>query len=83
MQRLVLNIDESRYLLLLQFLQTLDYVKIVKPSAESNDPSSSRFNAPAENQLARLRQVLQGQKPLFQNITDPVAWQKQQRDEWS
>lgn len=29
MQQLVLNIEESRYALLLQFLNTLDYVKVV------------------------------------------------------
>ena len=31
MQQLVLNIEEKHFPLLVQFLETLDYVKIVKP----------------------------------------------------
>jgi hypothetical protein len=84
MQQLVLNIEESRYALLLQFLNTLDYVKVVQTS--SNNPSALAAQKPSssDSQLAHLREVLQKQpKPLFQGITDPLAWQKQQRDEWS
>ena len=88
MQQLVLNIEESRYAVLLQFLKTLDYVKIVQvtsnnKTALTGKPAESSSTQPG-SQLALLQQVLQQQsKPLFQNISDPAAWQKQQRDEWS
>lgn len=87
MQRLVLNIDEQHYAVLLQFLKTLNYVKIVQ--AAPGQKSARNVNTIASNdipdsQLALLQQVLQKQsKTLFQNIPDPLAWQKQQRDEWS
>jgi len=35
MQQLVLDIEESRYSLLLQFLRTLDYVKVVPETITS------------------------------------------------
>ena len=88
MQQLVLNIEESRYAVLLQFLKTLDYVKIVQDTpnnkaALAGKPVGLPSNRPG-SQLTLLQQVLQKQsKPLFQNIADPAAWQKQQRDEWS
>jgi len=83
MQQLVLNIEESRYALLLQFLNTLDYVKVVQTSSNNPSALSSQKPSPSDSQLAHLREVLQKQaKPLFQDITDPLAWQKQQRDEW-
>ncbi len=83
MQQLILNIEESRYQVLLKFLSTLDYVRIVKPAQKAPIAPPNEQN-PAANQLALLKQVLQKQtKPLFQQITDPAAWQKQQRDEWS
>lgn len=85
MQQLILNIEESRYQVLLKFLSTLDYVRIVKPVQKTSTTSTTeQAPTPAANQLALLKQVLQQQtKPLFQQISDPAAWQKQQRDEWS
>ena len=89
MQRLVLKIEESRFQLLLQFLKTLDYVKIIQPSTEgvqSNEPGakSTEKGEGATSQLTLLQQQLQKQtSPLFQNIPDPVIWQNQQRNEWS
>ena len=84
MQQLILDIDESRYSLLLQFLKTLDYVKVVQPSSNSISLLSEKKALPADDQLALLQQLLQKQtKSLFKNIADPVVWQKQQRDEWS
>lgn len=63
--------------MLLKFLSTLDYVRIVKPIHNAPVAAENEQN-PAENQLALLKQVLQKQtKPLFQQITDPAAWQKQ------
>jgi hypothetical protein len=82
MQQLVLDIEESRYTLLLQFLRTLDYVKIVETNQAVVSLLSSD-NKP-ENQIDALHRVLKQQtKPLFPAIKDPVSWQKQQRDEWS
>jgi uncharacterized protein (DUF433 family) len=44
----------------------------------------SEQSVKGDSQLAQMQHILQQQsKPLFQNIADPVAWQKQQRDEWS
>lgn len=84
MQQLVLNIEERRYALLLQFLKTLDYVKVVQAPTDNLSKISSTNDVQQGNQLALLREVLQKQaKPLFQGISDPVIWQKQQRDEWS
>lgn len=82
MQQLILNIEEKRYLLLLQFLKTLDYVKIVQ--AAPVQEGATKEEKPQPNQLLLLKKQLeQISTPLFQNVTDPVAWQKQQRDEWS
>jgi hypothetical protein len=84
MQQLVLNIEESRYTLLLQFLKTLDYVKVMQTPTDNPPKISSKYASQPGNQLAHLQEVLQKQaKPLFQGITDPLVWQKQQRDEWS
>lgn len=75
MRDITLQVRDSEYALFLQFLRSLEYVKIKAISTESTPPDS---------QLAQLRRVLQQQpKPLFQNIADPLAWQKQQRDEWT
>lgn len=98
MQQLILKIDESRYLLLLQFLKTLDYVKIIQPSAEpgvdslegsplestNSDGNSALPDFRAGHQLELLQEQLQRQShPLFKNLTDPGRWQNQQRDEWA
>jgi hypothetical protein len=81
MQQLVLDIEESRYTLLLQFLRTLDYVKIVETN-QAAVPFSSSDIKPG-NQLDLLQHVLKQQtKPLFTAIKDPVSLQKQQRDGW-
>lgn len=88
MQQLILNIEENRYAVLLQFLKTLDYVKIVQANQSSlplRHKQASNVSSPVpSNQLALLKQVLQSQSiPLFQNISDPVAWEKEKRNEWS
>jgi len=44
MKQVVLNIEESHYTLLIQFLRTLDYVKVV-PSA--SDVTTSPQNMPS------------------------------------
>lgn len=84
MHQLVINIEESRYMLLLQFLKTLDYVKIVETSSNQMIAASQKMDEKPISQLDLLQQRLKQQsKPLFSNIEDPVSWQKQQRDEWS
>ncbi len=78
MQQLILNIEEGRYELLLRFLMTLDYVKVEKAIPAQSTQKQLQC------QLMLLENVLKQQtRPCFQEITDPVAWQKQQRDEWS
>jgi len=86
MQQLILNIEEPHYAALLQYLKSLDYVRIVRASQDSGAVLQGKplENSTGTNQLALLRQVLKRQsKPLFQKINDPVDWQKKQRDEWS
>ncbi|MCY7327097.1 MAG: hypothetical protein LH618_00955 [Saprospiraceae bacterium] len=74
MKDIILEVRESEYSLFLQFLRTLQYVK-VKEAEPMTKPT---------NQLEHLLQWLQQQeKPLFPHIADPLEWQKQQRDEWS
>jgi hypothetical protein len=77
---LVLTIDEERYALLLQFLKTLDYVKITAANAEQRE----NLWQPGLSQLELLQQKIDSQTSiLFSNIRNPVAWQKLQRDDWS
>lgn len=88
MQQIIIHIDEKRYGLLLQFLMTLDYVKIVQSASASEAGAEEKESPPKEvrisNQLELLNQRLQGQtRPLFHTISDPIAWQNQVRDEWS
>jgi hypothetical protein len=67
--------------MLLQFLISLNYVKIVQstPSLAANTSQKSGSNT--ASQLELLQQALEQQsKPPFQNIIDPLTWQKQQRD---
>ncbi len=81
MQQIIIDIDEKRYKLLLQFLKTLDYVRIVQPADAAN--TSAQENRPS-SQLELLNlQLSQQKRPLFQSISDPVAWQNQVRDEWA
>jgi len=75
MKNITLQVPDTEYGLLIQLLRSLQYVKIKAVSTES---------APRDSQLLQLQRVLQQQtKQLFQDISDPSAWQKQQRDEWS
>ncbi|GEM_PF-1733484 len=87
MKQLVINVEESRYALLLQFLRTLGYVKIVpasQPTKALPKDTQPDTSFPPSNQLALLRHTLQQQStPLFQKIEDAADWQKQKRDEWS
>lgn len=83
MQKLILNIEESRYGLILQFLKTLDYVKI-EEEVPSPNLARGEESTSSNNQLFLLQETLKKQtSPLFQDIIDPVEWQNQQRNEWS
>ncbi len=83
MQKLILNIEESRYGLILQFLKTLDYVKIEEEIPSPNLVREEEI-AGSNSQLFLLQETLKKQaSPLFQDIIDPVEWQNQQRNEWS
>ena len=75
MQQVTIQVHDTELPLLLQFLRTLSFVKIngQKPPA-ANEMS----------QFARLKTALDSlAQPLFLEIEDPLAWQKQLRDEWS
>lgn len=83
MQKLILNIEESRYGLILQFLKTLDYVKI-EEEVPSPNLVREEETVGSNSQLFLLQETLKKQtSPLFQDIIDPVEWQNQQRNEWS
>ena len=75
---------DNRYMLLLQFLKTLDYVKIVQVNAVQPGSSATKVDINIENQLEKLQRALQQQtRQPYQDIEDPASWQKQQRNEWS
>ncbi|WP_373548232.1 hypothetical protein [Haliscomenobacter sp.] len=83
MQKLILNIEESRYGLILQFLKTLDYVKI-EEEVPSPNLEREEVKPSSDSQLFLLQETLKKQtSPLFQDIINPVEWQNQQRNEWS
>ena len=70
MQQVILNVEESKYALLLQFLKTLDYVKIVQaPVAPVKNGKKPKYD------FSDLAGRLQWQG-------DAVAEQRKMRDEW-
>ena len=69
MQQLVLKIRESHYQLFLKFLKTLEYVKIVQPSAEPQPPAPNRYD------FSDLAGKLEWKG-------DAVVQQRLMRDEW-
>jgi len=70
MQQVIIDVEESKYALLLQFLRTLDYVKVVQPSVVllKNTP-------PPKYDFSDLIGKLQWRG-------DAVAEQRRMRDEW-
>ncbi len=89
--KLVLEINQNQdwemLLLLFQRLKIPYFIQkeeqkaaILEPSAKKNGvvSPSKNFDAEAINRL--LDEI--GQRNLFAGISDPVAWQKQLRDEW-
>ncbi len=70
MKQVILSVEEGKYTLLLQLLQSLDYVKIVQTSA-----SSVKNGKKALYDFSDLAGKLQWQG-------DAVAQQRRIRDEW-
>ena len=71
MKQIVLNIDESRYTLFLQFLKTLQYVQVV--NVEKTTPNGMAVNPNYD--FADLAGKLEWKG-------DAVAEQRRLRDEW-
>lgn len=71
MQHITLSIEESRYELLLQFLNTLDYVQVVQQPVVQKNGRTKRIK-PAKNE-----QFLSGMK----TTTAPVSGTILNRDE--
>lgn len=70
MQQVILNVEESKYALLLQLLQSLDYVKIVQtPAAPIKNGRQPKYD------FSDLAGRLQWQG-------NAVAEQRRIRDEW-
>ena len=70
MKQVILNVEEGKYTLLLQLLQSLDYVKIVQASA-----SHVKNGKKSLYEFSDLAGKLQWQG-------DAVAQQRRIRDEW-
>ena len=73
MTTLSITIDDTNKLqMLLEWLRSITFVKKV----EVNDSSTGNF----EEVLKVLEQIPEG--GIMKEISDPVEWQKQQRNEW-
>jgi hypothetical protein len=73
MTTLSVTIDDSNKLqMLLDWLRSISFVKKV----EVNESSTGNF----DEVMKVLEQIPEG--GILKEITDPVEWQRQQRDEW-
>ena len=73
MTTLSVTIDDTNKLqMLLDWLRSISFVKKV----EVNESSTGNF----DEVLKVLEQIPEG--GIMKEISDPVEWQKQQRDEW-
>lgn len=70
MQQVIINVEESKYALLLQLLRTLNYVKVVQGSELSTKNGRQR-----KNDFSDLAGKLQWRG-------DAVAEQRRMRNEW-
>ena len=64
--------DTNKLQLLLDWLRSITFVKKV----EVNESSTGNF----DEVMKVLEQIPEG--GIMKDISDPVEWQKQQRDEW-
>ncbi len=71
MRQVILNIDENRYMLFLQFLQTLQYVQVVR--AEGTLPN---------NQQPKPRYDFSDLTGQLEWKGDAIAEQRRLRNEW-
>ena len=73
MTTLSVTIDDTNKLqMLLDWLSSISFVKKV----EVNESSTGNF----DEVMKVLKQIPEG--GILKEITDPVEWQRQQRDEW-
>ena len=73
MTTLSVTIDDTNKLqMLLDWLRSINFVKKV----EVNESSTGNF----DEVMKVLEQIPEG--GILKEITDPVEWQRQQRDEW-
>lgn len=73
MTTLNVTIDDTNKLqMLIEWLRSITFVKKV----EVNESSTGNF----EEVMKVLEQIPEG--GIMKEISDPVEWQKQQRDEW-
>ena len=73
MTTLSVTIDDTNKLqMLLDWLRSITFVKKV----EVNESSTGNF----DEVMKVLKQIPEG--GIMKEISDPVEWQKQQRDEW-
>lgn len=73
MTTLSVTIDDTNKLqMLLDWLRSISFVKKV----EVNESSTGNF----DEVIKVLEQIPEG--GILKEITDPVEWQRQQRDEW-
>ena len=73
MTTLSVTIDDTNKLqMLLEWLRSINFVKKV----EVNESSTGNF----DEVMKVLEQIPEG--GIMKEISDPVEWQKQQRDEW-
>ena len=73
MTTLSVTIDDTNKLqMLLDWLRSINFVKKV----EVNESSTGNF----DEVMKVLEQIPEG--GIMKEISDPVEWQKQQRDEW-
>jgi hypothetical protein len=71
MKQIVLNIDESRYTLFLQFLKTLQYVQVVNAEKVAPNGKATKPNYDFSDLAGKLEWK-----------GDAVAEQRRLRDEW-
>ena len=64
--------DSNKLQMLLDWLRSISFVKKV----EVNESSTGNF----DEVMKVLEQIPEG--GILKEITDPVEWQRQQRDEW-
>ena len=73
MVSLYLEVEENEYATLVAHLRTLRYVKLAKEEVPV-----------VKSQMERIKETLDAMpNNLFQDIKDPLEWQRTIRDEWT